>query len=260
MNLPFLKVKFLPSKARRSPGRDHLRLPGGVLLHGNRIWFSESMSIALVSLIVAFLLWATATIVINESRIARHEATLGLLRADNLLLSQQVTAAKSQAAIISVLQGMTGGHVSAATMQHLAEIVYENSATYGYDPLLVLAVIQVESFFNAQALGAYESGEYSGALGLMQLKPETAQDMATVLGMGRISRDDLFKPHINLALGVAYLTWLIATFKSFKLGLLAYNLGPEVVRLSLANATPLSTSYYSRVLKSYYQIKKMAKY
>ncbi|MDD5675493.1 MAG: transglycosylase SLT domain-containing protein [Chitinivibrionales bacterium] len=253
-------MKFLSVKIKApGAGRPFTRLPGGILIHGNRIWFSETVSIALVALIVLFLLLAMGRIVINESRIGRYEETIAAVTAANLLLVEQIKEVKKKREIISVLQTMAGDRLSAATMQLLAELIYKNSTTFGYDPLLVLAVIHVESFFDARAQGAYQSGAPSGAFGLMQLKIKTAQDMADYLGMGTISQKDLLMPQINLALGIAYLTRLIAKFKSFKLGLLAYNQGPEIIRQQLAGAIPMSSGYYSRVLKSYYQIRKMVR-
>jgi soluble lytic murein transglycosylase len=87
----------------------------------------------------------------------------------------------------------------------------------------------------------------------MQLKLETAQTIAASLGMTVRSNADLFRPDVNIALGVAYLTQLIAHFKSFKLGLLAYNQGPGVIVEQLATQQPLSIDYYHKVLKSFYR-------
>ena len=74
--------------------------------------------------------------------------------------------------------------------------------------------------------------------------------MANLMGMGKLSSDDLLKPEVNLVLGVAYLTKLISRFKDFKLGLLAYILGPGVIRGNLSRKQPLSMKYY----KGYYII------
>jgi soluble lytic murein transglycosylase-like protein len=139
----------------------------------------------------------------------------------------------------------------------LIEQVHQNSRAYGYDPRLVLAVIHVESVFDADALGRYKDGNYSGAMGLMQLKFETAQEVARDLEISLESIDDLFIPEINIALGVAYLTRLIAKFNSLKLGILAYNQGPGIILESISGKRPLSVRYYNKVLKSYYMMKHM---
>jgi soluble lytic murein transglycosylase len=90
----------------------------------------------------------------------------------------------------------------------------------------------------------------------MQLKFSTAQGVAAELGIPLKSPEDLFVPEVNIALGVAYLTQLIAMFKDLKLGILAYNQGPGTIMESLAGKRPLSISYYDKVLKTYYRLKR----
>ena len=72
----------------------------------------------------------------------------------------------------------------------------------------------------------------------MQLKPATAREVASQLKMDSLTEKDLFKPEINVVLGVAYLTSMISRFKSFKLGLLAYNQGPAEVSRQLSTKQP----------------------
>jgi soluble lytic murein transglycosylase-like protein len=142
---------------------------------------------------------------------------------------------------------------------HLVELVYQNSMLYGYDPLLVLAVINVESIFDPGARGRYLNGAQSGALGLMQLKFETAQEMARSLNIPLTNKKDLLRPDVNIALGIAYLTRCISMFKSFKLGLMAYNQGPAAIYQNLSEKKPLSIAYYNKVLKSYYTFRELSK-
>ena len=133
-----------------------------------------------------------------------------------------------------------------------AEAVREAAARNRLDPALVAAIIYVESQFHDRVQSA------SGAVGLMQLKFETAAEVAHQLAMPRLTEQDLYKPDINLVLGVAYLTRLIAQFKSFKLGLIAYNEGPGMVLYTLMKHEPLPLEYYRMVLQSYYTCKKIA--
>jgi soluble lytic murein transglycosylase-like protein len=141
----------------------------------------------------------------------------------------------------------------------VATLVSSNSRKFGYDPILLLSVIHVESIFDPSAKGRYLSGELSGATGLMQLQYETAVEVAKQLHMPPLGPRDLLKPDVNLVLGVAYLTQLITQFKSFKLGLLAYNQGPVAVYQTISNGEPLTLDYYKLVLKSYFSLKKTAK-
>ncbi|HEX2959622.1 MAG TPA: transglycosylase SLT domain-containing protein, partial [Chitinispirillaceae bacterium] len=106
--------------------------------------------------------------------------------------------------------------------------------------------------------GRYRSGDLSGAMGLMQVKFETAQEMAKRLNIILNSKEDLLKPEVNIAVGVAYLTHLINRFKNFKLGLLAYNQGPQTIKTTLSKNEPLSINYYKKVLNSYYKLQKLA--
>ena len=57
----------------------------------------------------------------------------------------------------------------------LTEQIWQISRSYATDPLLILAVVAQESHGNPNARGRMQSGAYSGALGLMQIKLETAK-------------------------------------------------------------------------------------
>jgi soluble lytic murein transglycosylase len=86
------------------------------------------------------------------------------------------------------------------------------------DPFLVTALIRQESAFNEHARSPV------GALGLMQLMPETARRME------RVSKRELLDAKTNVRLGVKYFTGLLARFDSDpELALAAYNAGPEKV-------------------------------
>lgn len=84
------------------------------------------------------------------------------------------------------------------------------------DPRLVRAVIQVESDYDHRAVSK------AGAIGLMQLMPETAKDL-------RVS--DPYDPEHNISGGVRYLRHLLDEFdEDLVLALAAYNAGPTAVR------------------------------
>lgn len=83
------------------------------------------------------------------------------------------------------------------------------------DPKLVLAVISVESAFQADAVSS------ANAQGLMQLIPQTAE---------RFGVRDPFDPEQNLRGGMAYLKWLLRRFEgNVTLSLAAYNAGENAV-------------------------------
>jgi len=84
------------------------------------------------------------------------------------------------------------------------------------DADLVRAVILAESAFDERAISR------QGAMGLMQLMPETAGDLAV---------SDPFDPEQNVRAGTRYLRQMLDAFNgSLELALAAYNAGPEAVR------------------------------
>jgi hypothetical protein len=230
----------------------------GVLVHGNKIWLSEFVGILFVAGLLAILFSITLVILFNGRHINTNHQVLSELKTESTLLSYEREELRSKARLHAVMNHLVGNRISKKTLVDVVELVYGNSKTYGYDPFLVLAVIHVESVFDPNALGRFQSGELSGALGLMQLKYETARETAGDLGMVLDGTQELFRPEINIVLGVAYLTRQIALFKSFKLGLLAYNQGPGTIIETLSNKRPLSVAYYNKVLKSYFKFRRMA--
>ena len=94
----------------------------------------------------------------------------------------------------------------------------------GLDPYVVAAVIREESSYDPRA----RSGV--GAIGLMQLMPDTARHVAQELGrpLGEIAA--LWEPPVNIALGSRYLAQLTARFHDPLLAVAAYNAGPHRVQ------------------------------
>ncbi|MBN1306342.1 MAG: lytic transglycosylase domain-containing protein [Chitinispirillaceae bacterium] len=227
----------------------------GLLFHGRKIWISELTGMIFVAVFSIALIAFSGRIIHNEYTIHRLTGMITSGKSDRVMLSHFLDELRQRVAIAELLCSIVGKRLSSDLLLELSDIIYRNSSQFGYDPLLLLAVIKVESFFETNALGRYRSGSLSGALGLMQLKPATAREIAMQLNMDLLSEKDLFKPEINVILGVAYLTSMISRFKSFKLGLLAYNQGPGEVSRQLAEKRPLSVKYYQRVLRSYYAYK-----
>ena len=97
----------------------------------------------------------------------------------------------------------------------------------GLDPLLVAAVIHVESRFDPFAVSGV------GACGLMQLMPPTAQwllDKDTDSD-DKLRPSHLFNPILNIELGTSYLAQLMKRFDGdLQQALIAYNAGPGVAR------------------------------
>lgn len=133
----------------------------------------------------------------------------------------------------------------------LTEQIWKISRSYSVDPLLILAVVEQESRGNPYARGHMKSGKESGAMGLMQIKLETAQKMGQKFGLRIESNEDLFRPEVNVAVGTAYLIRLIGKYQNLKHALIAYNLGHSAVDRMLESGTPLPTRYYEHVILKY---------
>jgi soluble lytic murein transglycosylase len=95
------------------------------------------------------------------------------------------------------------------------DYINQSVADYGSDVYLVLAIIKVESAFNSEA----ES--QAGALGLMQVMPDTAE----YISERKVTREELMNPEYNIITGVKYFGYLYDRFNEKEWALAAYNAG-----------------------------------
>jgi soluble lytic murein transglycosylase-like protein len=96
-----------------------------------------------------------------------------------------------------------------------ASHVDQAAANTGIDPALVHALITAESGYNPSALSR------AGAMGLMQLMPQTAK---------RYGVSNAFDPQENIQAGTRYLRDLLAMFNGdLRLAIAAYNAGEHAV-------------------------------
>lgn len=98
-------------------------------------------------------------------------------------------------------------------------IVRGHAENYRLDPALLAAVIYQESKFKPEARSK------SGAIGLMQLLPETAKGIAARTGGSAFRIEDLDDPEINVRYGSWYLDHLRSRYDSTRLALAAYHAG-----------------------------------
>ncbi|MCK9526259.1 MAG: lytic transglycosylase domain-containing protein [Limnochordia bacterium] len=103
------------------------------------------------------------------------------------------------------------------------EVISAVAESYGLDPMLLAAMIQVESGFRFDAVSP------KGAVGLMQIMPETAIWLGEQMAQP-IAVEDLLDPKTNIGLGAYYLTDLLARFPTQYAALAAYNAGPTNAR------------------------------
>jgi hypothetical protein len=119
-----------------------------------------------------------------------------------------------------------------------AEAIDKVARRYRVDALLIASMIEAESQFDPQAVSPV------GAIGLMQLMPETGLELGV---------EDLTDPYRNLDAGARYLRRLLRRFDGdLALALAAYNAGPSrVARLGDVPSIPETVDYVEKVLRSY---------
>lgn len=126
----------------------------------------------------------------------------------------------------------------------IAAAIEEQSRRHGYDPLFVQAMIEVESMCSPTARSP------RGAIGLIQLRPETAQEVAREAGIKYKGPQTLLDPERNVELGLLYLNRLESQLGDLHLAVAAYNLGPGRVA-QMPRRTARSARYVRKVLARY---------
>lgn len=122
-----------------------------------------------------------------------------------------------------------------------------HASNHGLDPALLAAVVYVESRFDPRAESA------AGAVGLMQLLPDTAKGIALRTGGEHFVVSDLRDPEINVRYGSWYLDHLRDRYEDTRLMLAAYHAGQGNVDRWRADgvgiAFPETRSYVADVLR-----------
>ena len=111
---------------------------------------------------------------------------------------------------VAALMQQPKGSVSSAATALFDAVIDKHSRAYGVDAALVRAIIDVESGYSPTAVSR------AGAIGLMQLMPATARELAV----------NPYVPEQNIEGGVRYFAALLKMFGKIELALVAYNGGP----------------------------------
>ena len=189
----------------------------------------------------------------SEQRAAAAEKALAAARARIAALSDsgaaQEVADYQEAERLGVGRFMKDSTALWGDERHrvMAAIVRE-ARRNGLDPLMVAAVIHVESRFDPFAVSGV------GACGLMQLMPPTAQWLMPKASENKLRPAHLFNPVLNIELGTAYLAQLLGRFDGdISMALIAYNAGPGVARSLTPNsrASKKLSVYPKAVLAAY---------
>jgi soluble lytic murein transglycosylase len=112
------------------------------------------------------------------------------------------------------------------------ETVAKEAMANHLEPALVYSVIKAESNFDADAKSR------AGAIGLMQLTPDTFDWLQTKLKSDtKYTAEDLSNPEINIRYGCKFLSLLFQKYSRKQTALSAYNAGPSKVDSWLKDPT-----------------------
>ena len=109
---------------------------------------------------------------------------------------------------------------------YLLPVLYPKPPVFGSD-IVSLSIARQESLFDGRALSR------SGAIGLMQIMPQTGKHIARKLKVRNFKVHHLYRPEVNYRFGSYYIHSLLKEFKLFPLSAAAYNCGPTRIRRAL---------------------------
>lgn len=138
--------------------------------------------------------------------------------------------------------------LSSSQLKQTVRVIHQEGKKYGYDPMLLVAIIIAESSFYNRAVSNV------GARGLMQLMPFTAKQIAFETKLRWEGENTLYDPLMNVKMGIYYLDKMESKFGNLQLALEAYNNGPKRLNKML-NRGYLPTHYSNKVFNFYERIR-----
>ena len=161
---------------------------------------------------------------------------------------RQAAAARADADRATVLELVRAYRLGAddAWRRQLADVVYEEAVAASMDPLMVASIVARESSFQSRVVSR------AGAVGLMQLRPFVAREVAQRSALEWNGVETLHAPQHNVRLGIIYYKELLDRFEGDpEMALTAYLYGPTRVRRQIAGGTYRGSSYADGILDLY---------
>jgi soluble lytic murein transglycosylase len=194
---------------------------------------------------------STVSVGLNE-----RQRLVEQLQGQRSQLASGMASLKSRiASLVSQIQALVsqfndGSLTRQALYNALVPLVSPIAEQWGVPVPLVIAVITVESGGNSSAVSS------AGAIGLMQVEPGTAQDIASAVGLSASTvMQELYNPSDNVELGTYYLHYTLGLFGSnTPLAVAAYNAGPGAVQQYGGIPPYPQTQHYVADVMSLYQL------
>ena len=150
---------------------------------------------------------------------------------------------EGRATILALVQEHRQGGID-RRHRELADAIFYESVAANVDPLMVASIVARESSFKSRAVSPV------GAVGLMQLRPFVARDVARSADLEWRGLETLHDPEINLRLGILYYKQLVERFDGDpRKALTAYNFGPTRVSRELRSGKYNGSHYADRVIE-----------
>ncbi len=155
-----------------------------------------------------------------------------------------VVQADPDLALIDSVLAKRAPELGLVLRSQVSRAISEEARRAGYDPLLILAIIDVESDFDPEAVSS------RGARGLMQIQPATLHWFAEKQGL-RLSKEEMAAdPALCVRLGIRYLRSLQERFGGdLSMALMAYNAGPDRIRQAIRERSLEQFRFYPRRVK-----------
>jgi soluble lytic murein transglycosylase len=187
----------------------------------------------------------------SSPEVAELRAKLAAQEAHLARLEEEATLYE-EAEALGIVTAVEASRLPERQQRRLAMAIVREARRNKVDPMLVVAVIRCESSFNNYAVS------HVGAMGLMQVMPDTGNYLADRAGFKLQRHTNLFDSELNVELGTAYLADLIERFGSPERALVAYNAGPGLAKKILSKKDKrdrFMAGYPAKVMKEFRRLK-----